>query len=490
MAERNYQKQANAALLIGATGSFLTNVNGSIINVLLPTLSQSFQRGIGDVAILSLAFLLSQMLLMFIAGRLCDVKSTRSIFLWGFALHSLSTFLCIFAPTLELMAACRLVQGAATALITVTASVAVLRSASPLKLGWAFGTITLSVSLGQIAGPAIGGFLLEFLHWRYVFVIIGCLGVVPFCYTWFFYSHRARQRFFQVDPISVLLSWLAIGSLFFGLIGLTRLGIRHPAVWGAALLMCIGSIAFARRCRREDNPLLSIEVLRQLPLTMALLGSLCNAMLFSGLMFALPFYLIFVRGLSNSQMGLLLMATALTGLLGSWFGGKLTDRCGAKQSSLPVSVINVLILIALAEIHEATPIMALAALLGWFGLCYIFYRTSNTAMIMSWAKRGEEGKLSAIRLLVPVLGSALGISLFALFFDNTTLPTATQSSEILVHFHQAAWFGLLIVVLQIICTLWSASAPTGPMTRRLDNWKESDSFVGDSFLDDSFWDRR
>jgi len=58
MSDPNDHKNATMALLIGATGSFLGNVNGSIINVLLPTISQSFQRGIGDVAILSLAFYL------------------------------------------------------------------------------------------------------------------------------------------------------------------------------------------------------------------------------------------------------------------------------------------------------------------------------------------------------------------------------------------------------------------------------------------------
>jgi len=479
----NYHKIANTALLIGATGSFLANVNGSVINVLLPTLSQSFQRGIGDVTILSLAFLLSQMLMLFIVGRLCDAKSTRTVFLWGFGLNSLSSLLCVFAPTLELLAACRLIQGIATALITVTASVTVLRSASPQKLGRAFGTITLSSSLGLIAGPAIGGFLLEFLHWRYVFAFISLLGVVPFCYTWFFYSHRARKRPFKVDPTSVMLSWLAIGSLFFVLIGLTRLGIGHPVVWIAALLTCLGSFAFARRCLHESNPLLSIEVLRHFPLTAALIGSLCGTMLFYGLMFALPFYLIFVRGLSNYQMGLLLTVASLAGLLGSWLGGKLADHRGAKQSALPVAFVNILVLITLMDIHETTSILFLTVLLGWFGLCYIFYRTSCTTIIMSWAKRGEEGKLSAIRLLVPVLGSALGIAVFALFFDNSTLPTTGQSSEILGHFRQAVWFGLAIVALQIIFTFWAASAPFKPVTRT-DTGKENDSF-----LSDSFWDR-
>jgi len=477
MSARSYQKKANRVLLIGVTGSFLVNVNGSIINVLLPTLSQSFQRGIGDVALLSLAFYLSQTLTFFIAGRLCDVKSTRTIFLCGFGIHFLSTVLCVFAPTLELLAACRLIQGVATALMTVTASVAILRSADPQKLGRAIGAIALSSSLGLIVGPSIGGFLLEFLHWRSIFAILGCLVVVPFCYTWFFYSHKARKRHFTVDPVSVLLSWLAVGSLFVVLIGLTRLGTGHPVVWIAVLLTCFNSWIFAHRCLHEKNPLLSIEVFRHIRLTASLIGSLCNAMLFSGLMFALPFYLKFVRRLSDHQMGLLLMVVALTGLLGSWLGGKLTDRWGARRSSLPIVLANVPFLIALTQVHETTPAVILVALLGWFGLCTIFYKTSCTTMVMSWAKRGEEGKLSAVRLLLPVLGNAFGISCFALFFDNSTVPTVGKSPEILGHFHQAVWFGLAIVILQIICTFGAASAPFKPGNRHSDAWDANDSFL-------------
>jgi DHA2 family multidrug resistance protein-like MFS transporter len=283
MPEQDYQKKANIALLIGAMGSFLVTVNVGIFAVLSPTLSQSFERSIGDVAILPLAFFLSQTLTFFVAGRLCDVKSTRTIFLWGFGLHFFSTLLCVFAPTLELLAGCRLIQGIATALIYVTSSVAILRSASQIKLGWALGIMSLSSGLGFIAGLSIGGYLIEFLHWRYVFAIIACLGVAPFCCTWFFYSHRARKRHFMVDLISLPLSVLAVGSLFSVLICLPRLGIGHPVVWIAALLTCLSSFVFARRCLHENNPLLSIEVLRHFPLTAALIGSSCNAMLFSGL---------------------------------------------------------------------------------------------------------------------------------------------------------------------------------------------------------------
>jgi hypothetical protein len=110
-----------------------------------------------------------------------------------------------------------------------------------------------------------------------------------------------------------------------------------------------------------------------------------------------------------------------------------------------------------------------------FGFCYIFYRTANTTMIMTWAKPGEEGKLSAIRLLVPVLGHAIGTAAFALFFDNALLPTTDQAAEILSHFHHAVWFGLVIVVVQIACTLRSRNAKI-PTRSPETNWQGSDSF--------------
>ena len=80
-------------------------------------------------------------------------------------------------------------------------------------------------------------------------------------------------------------------------------------------------------------------------------------------------------------------------------------------------------------------------LLGTFGVCYILYWTSCTTMIMSWAKPGEEGKLSAMRLLLPILGNAIGITVFALLFDNSVIPTVDQAPEILRHFRHAVWLG-------------------------------------------------
>ena len=181
-------------------------------------------------------------------------------------------------------------------------------------------------------------------------------------------------------------------------------------------------------------------------------------------------------------MGLLLMTVAVTGLLGSYLGGKLADRFGAKRSSLTIVLGNVPVIVAVSQINEITHALSLIALLGWLGLCYMFYWTSCTTMIMSWAQRGEEGKLSAIRLLLPVLGNAIGISVFALFFDHSTVPTAEISSEILSHFRHAVWFGLVIIALQIACTFWAASAPPKPVDRS-EPWEEAQ----DSFFSSDVW---
>ena len=483
MSDQSYLKNAKAALLIGAAGSFLGNINGSVINVLLPTLSQSFQRGIGDMAILSLAFLLSQTLMLFIAGRLCDVKSTRTMFLWGFGFHVLFSLCCVFAPTLELLAVCRLVQGAATALITVAASVAVLRYTPMQRTGRAFGTITLSACLGFAIGPAIGGFLLEFMHWRFIFVIIFYIGWVPLVYTCLFYNDRVHEYPINVDMISVILSWFAIGSLFASLICLTRLGIGHPVGWSTLLLTCCGAFAFVRRCRRVSDPILSIKLLRYYPLVTALVGSLCNAICFSGLIFAVPFYLKFIRGLPDYQIGLIMMAAPITGLVGSYLGGKLSDRFGAKKCSLVITFISVPFLFAMIRINETTSPIILISLLGGFGLCYVFYLTSCTTMVMSWAKKGEEGKLSAIRLLLPVLGNAFGIAGFSLFFDNSTVPSTAQISEMLVNFRHGIWICLAIVLAQIVCTFHAKNVPLRSAYQS-DTWQESrwqESGV--------FWDR-
>jgi MFS family permease len=175
------------------------------------------------------------------------------------------------------------------------------------------------------------------------------------------------------------------------------------------------------------------------------------------------------------------MVAAIADLLGSYLCGRLTDHWGAKRCSLIITLANVSVLVTLTQIHATTPIVILMVLLSWFGLSSVFYKTSCTAMIMTWAKRGEEGKLSAIRLLLPVLGGAIGISGFTLFFDNTTVPSIAKSAEILGYFRHAIWFGLAIVALQIICTFWATTSPFRPVTSS-NALKEVDSF-----LDDDFW---
>lgn len=465
-------RQSYIALFIGATGSFLSNINGSSINVLLPTLSQYYGKGIGDMAILSLAFLLSQTISLFIVGRLCDAKNTRTVFLWGFGLYAVSTFFCVVAPTLELLAACRLMQGIATALITVCASVSIVRNVSLVRRGWAFGIMTLSASIGFAAGPSLAGILLEYFHWKMVFVLIFILGLIPFAYTWFFYKDKMKKRPFRVDTVGFACSSLAIGSLFGALITAARFGISCPVAWIFLSLMLIGLYAFIRRCSKAPDPLINMEILRNFKLLAALAGSMCNAICFSGIVFTLPFYFKFVRAFSDQQMGLMMMAAPLAGLVGSLLGGRVADKIGAKQGSLIACAVYLPVLLSITRFHQTTSPGVLTLLLGTFGLCYIFYWTSCTTMIMSWAKEGEEGKLSAIRLLLPLLGNAVGIALFALFFDNAETPTALQEAAILGSFHHAVWLACGVVTIQLLCTV-AAKCGTASTESREHTWSDS-----------------
>ena len=164
-------------------------------------------------------------------------------------------------------------------------------------------------------------------------------------------------------------------------------------------------------------------------------------------------------------MGLIMMSTPGAGILGSWFGGKLADTIGAKRSSLIAILANVPVVFAMTHLHQTTSLGILVLLTGAFGFFYVFYWTSCTTMVMTWAKQGEEGQLSAIRLILPMLGNAIGVTVFAIFFDNSIVPAADQAQDILLQFRHAIWFGLAMVVFQILCTLRAKCAKNPPKSQ-------------------------
>src|SRR5579884_1225687 len=175
----NNREQMNKWIVfaLSASATFMTTLDGSIVNIGLPSIAQTFHVGIsGAVEWIIIGYLVVIAAVLLTFGRLADMIGRKPIFLTGLVVFVLGSALCGMAPSLLLLILARIFQGLGGALI-FSVNVAMITSAFPgRERGLALGLNMLLVSMGVAAGPTIGGIITQYLTWRWIFYVN-----VPIC---------------------------------------------------------------------------------------------------------------------------------------------------------------------------------------------------------------------------------------------------------------------------------------------------------------------
>jgi MFS family permease len=192
-------------------GIFLGTIDGSIVNVALPTLADEFGTSFGVVQWVSLGYLLTQATLTLAFGRLGDMFGKKPIFTTGFAVFTAFSVLAGLAPTIPFLVAARVFQAVGAAMIFALGFAITTEAFPATERGKALGINGAMVSLGIIIGPVLGGLIIDLASWRWIFLVnlpIGIVGTITALRFVPMTRPNARQRF----------DWLGAGLFFVGLL--------------------------------------------------------------------------------------------------------------------------------------------------------------------------------------------------------------------------------------------------------------------------------
>ena len=293
------------AAAIGA--SAMAFVDGSVVNIALPVLQRELDAGLGALQWVVNGYALFLAALLLVGGAAGDRFGRRRVFLSGILLFALASAACALAPGIGALIAARAVQGVGAALM-VPQSLAIISAAFPPEIrGRAIGTWAGAASITTALGPAVGGFLIDSLGWRWAFWLNLPLAVVVVVLA---VRHVPESR----GPVAGRLDWagaaLAVLASALVTLGLSALAEPGGAVWRAAALVAAGAVAawgFVAVERRAEAPLVPLSLFASRAFTGANLLTLCLYGALTGVLFLLPFELIGRRGMSPAEVGLVLL---------------------------------------------------------------------------------------------------------------------------------------------------------------------------------------
>ena len=323
-------------LFASILASSLAFVDGSVVNVALPAIGADLRAEAAGLQWIVNAYLLPLSALLLLGGAAGDKFGRRRLFLLGIALFALASALCALAPSLPFLLAGRSLQGVASAMLMPN-SLALLGAAFAGEArGRAIGSWAAAGAIAGALGPLLGGWLVETVGWRSIFLInlpvaTGAL--------WLGWRHVAESR----GAVRAPLDWLGVGTATFGLAavtwGLTVLSSGGgPTVrgWAATALGGLALLAFVAIERRRGEaaimPLALFGTASFVGLT--LLTFFLYAAL-GGLFVLLPYLLIELRGYSPVEAGAALLPLPAVIGLASRAMGAVAARVGPR---LPLTV--------------------------------------------------------------------------------------------------------------------------------------------------------
>jgi len=369
------------ALVVIMVGVLMAAVDTTIVVLALPDLERSLHVPISGVVWVIISYLLVITVLAVQVGRLGDMFGRVRMYEAGFIVFIVGSALCALATSEATIIAYRVLQGVGGALIAANSGAVIADTFPPERRGRAYGFNAVGFNVGAVLGILLGGLIITYVSWRWIFWINVPAGLGAFALALRVLRDSGRREHRGLDLPGMFL----LGAGLFGLLwAMTKLAtasftgeVTASLVGGVALL--VGFVLFERT---RKAPMLDLSLFRAPTVTPTLLASLFQAMASYAVLFLVIMYLQGVRGLSPLHASLLLVPGYVVGGFVGPLSGRAADKFGPVLPATLGLAVQAVALLVYSRLHTGTALwlVVLAAVVNGTGSGGFF--PANTAAVM------------------------------------------------------------------------------------------------------------
>ena len=418
-----------------ATGSLTNVIHHGAVSIALPTLAKEFDVSLTIIqwVVLAEALTISSMLLPM--GKLSDTIGRKPMYLLGclfFGLMSLcsgsSTYIAAIigiSSPIFIMIPFRVLQGFAGAMIQAN-GMAIVTSVFPdNERGKGLGAHGSIIGTGGVLGPIIGGFLITYASWNWIFWINAPLCLLTISATSYVLTskqfNKTNLKSAKFDWVGATLSTLILLSLLVTLSNGSSVGWSSLSIIAGFIVFLISLIFFIFWELKFSNPMLDLSLFKSPALSVGVGSNFLSFLGISSFRFIIPFFLQAALKYSPAQVSLILVPNAVARILLGPFTGTLSDKYGIKIFTTSGLVLSGIGLILLGFMHESTSFLNLMTYIMIFSFGSAIFMPPNQASIFSSSLKNNHGVVSALVNLSRNSGNVSGIAIATAIVAATML---------------------------------------------------------------------
>ncbi|MGA8943562.1 MAG: MDR family MFS transporter [Thermoactinomyces sp.] len=412
------KKRVTLAMLIA---TFLAAIEVTVVSTAIPRIASEL-GGIQHISWVFASYLLTSTVTTPVFGKLADLFGRRRIFVWGAVIFLAGSMLSGVAQSMQQLIWFRALQGIGAGSIMPT-TFTIIGDIYPYEerakvQGW-FSSVW---GLSGLIGPLVGGFLVDYVSWRWIFYLNLPFGLISIVMVLLFLKEEGKIQKTRIDYWGVFTFSIAVTSL---LLALSTGGVivpwDTPYLIGLMVLGAAGLIIFFGIEAKVSEPMLPLQLFKIPSILVAnLVGFLASSILIA-LNVYLPLWIQGVHGKGATGSGLVLLPMSLGWLIGAIIGGRLMLRTGPRHTALLGMAFILAGSTILGWMDINTPAWILPPVMILNGLGFGFAMTVCTVIVQSSVGWNLRGSATASNTFLRSLGQTVGIAIFGTLFNHSML---------------------------------------------------------------------
>lgn len=420
-APRSDPARTRLTAVIVACALFMQNLDGTVVATALPAMARSFGADPLHMNVALTSYLLSLAVFIPVSGWVADRFGTRTVFRAAIAVFTVGSVLCGQATELWALVGARIMQGIGGAMMMPVGRLVLLRSVAKSELVAAMAWLSAPALIGPVVGPPLGGLLVTYADWRWIFYInvpIGLLGIVL---VTLHVENVRRPVPKRLDIPGLLLSAVALSTLMFGFEMLGR-GMVPP--WAAAALIGVGAAAalgYAVHARHTPDALFDLGLLRIPTFGVSVAAGSLFRIGVGAVPFLLPLMLQLGFGNTAAESGLITFASAIGALAMKPAVQFALRRFGFRMTLVWNGAVSAVLLGACAAFRPAWPLLAIYAVLIAGGFLRSLQFTAYNTIAYADIPRDRMSAATSLYATIQQLSLTMGITVGAAALEVSTV---------------------------------------------------------------------